>query len=88
MPWAVKVSSAAEKHYNRLDNKVRGKIKKKLLDFSGLQNPLSHKDVKPLTGDLKGFYRLRVGEYRVVFSLIHDEKTIAVVNIAPRGGVY
>lgn len=88
MHWAVKVSSAAEKHYNRLDKKAGGKIKQKLLDVSALPNPLTHKDVKPLTGDLNGFYRLRVGEYRVVFSIIHDRKTIAVVNIAPRGNVY
>ncbi len=88
MPWTVKVSSLAEKHYNRLDKKARRKIREKLLDFSNLQNPLSHKDVKPLTGDLKGFYRLRAGEYRVVFGIIPAQKTIAVVNIAPRGSVY
>lgn len=88
MPWVVKVSSLAEKHYNRLDKKARGKIREKLLDFSQLQNPLVHKDVKPLTGDLKGFYRLRAGDYRVVFSIIPGQKTIAVVNIAPRGSVY
>mgnify|MGYP001607812812 CR=1 FL=1 len=88
MTWVVKVSSAAEKHYNRLDKKARGKIKKKLLDFSEFKNPLSHKDVKALTGDLDGFYRLRIGEFRVVFSIISDRRTIAVVNIAPRGSVY
>ncbi len=34
---------------------------------------------------LKGFYRLRVEDYRVIFSILTDEKIIAVVNIVPRG---
>lgn len=88
MPWTVKVSSFAEKHYGRLDKKARVKIREKLLDLSRLKNPLEHKDAKPLAGDLKGFYRLRVGEYRVVFGIIPAQRTIAVVNIAPRGSVY
>lgn len=88
MPWTVKVSSHAEKHYNRLGRKTREKIREKPFDFSQLKNPLVHKDVKPLVGELKGFYRLRVGEYRVVFSVIPGQKTIAIVNIAPRGSVY
>ncbi|MBI5681965.1 MAG: type II toxin-antitoxin system RelE/ParE family toxin [Deltaproteobacteria bacterium] len=88
MNWTVKISPAAEKHYKKLDKKARERIKEKLIELSREQNPLLRKDVKYLTGELKNFYRLRVGRYRVVFSLIYNENTIAVVNIAPRGSVY
>ena len=44
--------------------------------------------MKPLTGQLKGFYRLRVGDFRVIFSILVDKKIIAVVNIVPRGDAY
>lgn len=88
MGWTVKVSSRAEGYFRRLDRKTKGRIKEKLLELSGCEAPLAHKDVKPLTGELKGFCRLRVGDYRIVFSILHKEKTIAVVNLAPRGNVY
>jgi mRNA interferase RelE/StbE len=41
---------------------------------------------------LKGFappaWRLRVGEYRVVYEIHDREVTVIVVNVAPRGEVY
>ncbi len=53
-----------------------------------MENPMEHQSVKRLTGDLQGFYRLRVGKYRIVFAIVGETRTIAVVNIAPRGDIY
>jgi mRNA interferase RelE/StbE len=86
--WTIKVSSKAENYYKRLDKDLRERIKKELLTLAECNSPLESLQVKPLIDDLKGFYRLRVGDYRIVFSLLHDIQTIAVVNIAPRGDVY
>lgn len=44
-----------------------------------------------MIGNWKGQYRLRVGEYRVIFKLIGDDETsllIYVTNVGPRGGIY
>jgi mRNA interferase RelE/StbE len=88
MSWSIKVSSIAEKYFKKLDKKRRRKIKEKLLALSRQQNPLENIQVKALTGELKGFYRLRVGDYRIIFALLEEEKVIAVVNIFPRGNAY
>ncbi len=88
MNWTVKVSSKAEKYFSKLDKKTRTRVIKTLAELSGHDNPLDHGDAKPLTGELKGFFRLRVGDYRIVFSILEKEHIIAVVNIAPRGNVY
>ena len=88
MPWQVKLSSTAEKYYARLTARTRQRVKKELEELSDLENPLEQKSVKRLTGDLQGFCRLRVGKYRIVFAIIEETRTIAVVNIAPRGNVY
>ena len=41
---------------------------------------------------LKGFnppaWRLRIGEYRIVYEVYEDEILVIVVNVAPRGEVY
>ncbi len=88
MSWKIKVSSNAEKYYIRLDKKLKLRIKNSLVNLSEYEKPLEHSQVKALTGDLKGFYRLRVGDYRIIFGLIEESKTIAVVNIFPRGSGY
>ena len=33
-------------------------------------------------------YRLRVGDWRVIYEIEHDQLIILVLRIAPRGGVY
>jgi len=88
MSWTIKISSVAEKYYKTLDKKLRKRIKQNILSLSQYENPLESSQVKALTGDLKGFHRLRIGNYRVVFALLEKERIIAVVNIFPRGKAY
>jgi len=88
MNWTIKFSTIAEKKYKKLDKNTKARIKKALKELEHLDEPIFHRQVKPLTGELKGFYRLRVGDYRIIFSILREEKIIAVVNIAPRGEAY
>ena len=88
MTWQIRLSSTAAKYYNRLTPQTRQRVKKELEALSDLENPLEHQSIKRLTGDLRGFCCLRIGKYRIVFAIIEDSRTIAVVNIAPRGNVY
>jgi mRNA interferase RelE/StbE len=45
-------------------------------------------DVKKLTGDWTGYYRLRKGKIRIIFSLNKSEKSLYVEKIDYRGDVY
>ena len=47
-------------------------------------------DVKPeaLTGDLAGLFKLRVGSYRVIYEILHDERTIVIHLIGHRREIY
>ena len=31
--------------------------------------------IEPSTGDLAGFYKLRIGDYRVLYEILHEEGT-------------
>ncbi len=50
------------------------------------EDPAAMRNVVKLTG-VEG-YRLRVGDWRVVYTLEQDELVVAVVKIKPRGEVY
>ena len=88
MNWTIKLSSTTEKKYKKLDKNMKKRVKEALEELVQSENPKFYRHVKPLTGQLKGFYRLRVGDFRVIFSILVDKKIIAVVNIVPRGDAY
>ena len=43
---------------------------------------------KPLTGDLKGLWRYRVGDYRIVASIEDDRFVVLIVTVRHRREVY
>ena len=44
--------------------------------------------VKAMVGEWKGFYRLRHGDLRIIYSLDMANQTVVVAHIGPRGDVY
>ena len=43
---------------------------------------------KPLTASLKGLYRYRIGDHRVIYQVIERELMVAVVRVGHRRNVY
>jgi len=84
----VRVSSKAEKYFHKLGKPARERFNKELISLCTHEDPLQHPNVEPLLGPLRGFHRLRVGEYRIILEVIREERIIAIVNTAPRGDVY
>ncbi len=52
------------------------------------QTPRTHPNIKALKGQLAGYYRYRLGDYRVVYSLNDETRRVLVVTIAHRKEVY
>jgi mRNA interferase RelE/StbE len=64
---------------------VRRRLVQKLEALADDPRPAS---AEPLTGNLRGFWRLRVGDYRASYS-VHDEKrTVHVWNAGHRSRFY
>lgn len=51
-------------------------------------NPFEHPHTKKMKGTEGNIYRLRVGEYRVIYEIKNDQLIIYVVRVGPRGDVY
>lgn len=84
--WSVEFNDASAKAFRKLDGKTQRSIKAKLQELQALQDPGVL--AKPLMHDLKGRWRLRVGSYRVIFSLEKRRLVILVVDIGRRDSVY
>jgi len=46
--------------------------------------------IKPeaFTGNLAGLYKLRAGDYRVIYEIVHDEQTVVIHAIGHRREIY
>lgn len=77
--YKVLLSRDAEKYLARLDKPMRRRI------IEAIQN-LPAGEVKKLQGIEA--YRLRVGDYRVIFEKDVRILAIHVIKIAPRGQIY
>ncbi|MDB9442911.1 type II toxin-antitoxin system RelE/ParE family toxin [Sphaerospermopsis kisseleviana CS-549] len=51
-------------------------------------NPGNHPNIKSLKGELSGYYRYRVGDYRVIYEINDDLKLVTIIFIAHRSKVY
>jgi len=86
--WSVELSKRALKHLERLGQKNRDRILRNLEKLEDMDNPLLHRDVKPLIGKLRGFYRLRIGDFRIIFELDRKKRRIGIHIIVSREDAY
>jgi mRNA interferase RelE/StbE len=50
--------------------------------------PFTVLDIKKMKGEWEGFYRLRVGKIRVIFTVSLDSADVEIYTIGARGDVY
>ena len=81
MAKQIRFALSAVRDLRRHSN--RAKLIKRKIDAYALDPTSQANNVKALRG---GGYRLRVGDYRVIFEETEDE--ITVTKIRPRGNVY
>ncbi|MEE9115341.1 MAG: type II toxin-antitoxin system mRNA interferase toxin, RelE/StbE family [Thermoplasmata archaeon] len=82
MPAKIEYKASVERDLRRIDRKGVNRILKKI------EEVLSEDPDKglPLKGDYKGLYKLRVGNYRVVYSKL--KARVLVLRIRHRKKVY
>ena len=76
----------AEKAFATADARTARKLAKA---FKSLEiDPLRHPNIKSLVGPLKGMFRYRAGEYRILYTIDAAANTVYVVRIADRKDAY
>jgi mRNA interferase RelE/StbE len=79
----VLITPAAQREFRQLPLPIQRRVRDV---FARLRNWPNVSGAKPLRGDLAGNFRIRTGDYRVVFRVQGD--TVVVWKIGYRGSVY
>ncbi|MDB5612881.1 MAG: addiction module toxin RelE [Devosia sp.] len=88
MAWTIELSKHADRQFGKLDKQVQLRI----ADF--IDNRLAPSDDpksigEPLTGvRLGGFWRFRVGDYRMICDIQDGKLIILVLEIGHRSVIY
>ena len=84
--YSVVLSFDAQEFFEEISASLQRKLDRY---FEMLKtDPRSHPNIKQLKGDLTGYYRYRVGDYRVVYCIDDEQKRVVVTVIAHRREVY
>lgn len=75
----------AEEDFKKLDSSVAQRILDKI---KWLSKQLPYIIPRPLTGNFKNMYKLRVGDWRVIYNFDMLEKIIKIHEIGHRKDIY
>ncbi|MCC8048635.1 MAG: type II toxin-antitoxin system RelE/ParE family toxin [Oscillospiraceae bacterium] len=81
--YTIKIEKQAEKFITKLPKPEKARVLQAIYK-------LPHEgDIKRLTGKKsKGLLRLRVGDYRIIYSVDNGELTVLIIDAGNRGEIY
>jgi len=83
-PYTVILERQAEKALRRLPRDALSRIDRLLLSLTNDPRPIGCKKPK----GYESLWRLRVGDWRMVYAIEDDRLVVLVIEIAPRGQAY
>jgi mRNA interferase RelE/StbE len=83
--YQIRILQAASRDLERLDKSTGRRIVQRI---NWLAENLDSIRLEALTGDLVGLYKLRVGDYRVIYEVLWEEETIVIHAIGHRREIY
>lgn len=87
MTYEIFYSKGYVKDIKKIPNKIEDKAKKILHEL--LKKPTKlPRNTKPLISQHKDIFRTRIGKYRIIYNIDHNQKTIYVIAFKVRSKIY
>jgi len=83
--YELQIVPSAQKEIAALPTSVRRRVDEHIRALADDPRP---KGALPMKGKKKGLYRLRVGDYRIVYQVRDKVLVVVVVKVGHRGHVY
>lgn len=83
MAYQIKLKKSAEKEYLALEELTKHRIKSAILDLANNPKPNGYKKLQNKDG-----YRIRVGDYRILYNIEITVEIIEIYAIGHRRDIY
>ncbi len=85
--WRVVFDEDARRDFAKLDLQIQRKIQRYLRErLATDEDP--KRFGKPLSGNLKDFWRYRIEDYRLICRIVDDQLIVIVVEVGHRRAIY
>lgn len=86
-PYKIILTKAVKRNFDKFDSRVRNQIWKKIKQLAINPRPPGTEKIKG-TKSNEDYYRIRSGNYRIIYTIKDNELIVSVVNIGHRQDVY
>lgn len=86
MAYKIAFTQYAERQFKKLPHEIKQRVRDYILDLIALDNPYDRGH--SLTGNWSGFWRYRIGDWRIITKIEKNQLLILVVEIGHRSSVY
>lgn len=83
--YRIKITSRAQKNLKKLHPAVQKRITSAILSLEANRYP---QQFKHLTGDAIAQFRLRVGDYRILYDVYDEDCVVLILHIGHRKDIY
>ncbi len=84
LKYSLEIKQSTQKELDALDDELFGRIDKRILALVGNPRPTGCKKLKGYTDQ----WRIRIGDYRVIYIIDDSTKTVTVTHVAHRREIY
>jgi mRNA interferase RelE/StbE len=81
MPYRIKLSKQVKNEIERLPGNVRQRIKKAVAELAYNPRPPA---AQALGAELAGYYRIRLDQYRIIYTIEDGLLVVEVIRVAKR----
>lgn len=86
--WYIGFSNEFVKSIAKIDRKKQGRILEAIGKITSEPVEIKGNTIKPLTGDLNGLWRCRIGDDRLVYFPDIEGRKVVLITFSARGAVY
>jgi mRNA interferase RelE/StbE len=86
--WYIGMTNEFIRSLRNVDKKTQGRILDALKDICDQPTAAKGDTIKPLSGDLNGLWRYRIGDYRLTYKPDLQSKHVLLLSFASRASAY
>ena len=86
--WLIALTSPFRKQLNGLDKNMQGRVMAAIAEICRDPKARHGDTVKPLVRELSGLWRYRLGGYRLVYDPVESRRTVFLMAVGARTGIY
>jgi mRNA interferase RelE/StbE len=86
--WGFKITTQFMSSIKKHDKKIQGRILEAITQITLSPTTSQGDTIKPLTADKKGYWRYRIGDYRLIYKPVEKLQEILLISFSSRSSVY